>query len=377
MSVRLMCENLINSSDLVSQTVSSEQTAFPDTNVYQGVRRSKVWRSNGYWEITSSNKVIIFRETVGVDLTATIVESNYTSDTTFLAAIKTALDAAGDSTYTVTRDSTTNKIKITSNGGGGGGVFQLRCNDAAFTAATTLGFSTASNLTGALTYTADTLKINTSEWLRWDFGISTNPEAFVLVGVRNSSIKISATATIKLQANATDVWTAPSVDLTLTYNDDAIVSFNTSGMGAYRYWRLLITDVSNSNGYVEVSKVYLGNIYVPARGGVQFPFKSRPTTRSTMVYSEGGQPFCDTRERGQTFDLDWNGLQKADIAQFETFWKNLAMHKPWFVCLDPDSAFSSNANYFTRMVRFADDNFTWQLISPDNFSSSMALREEL
>ena len=108
-SVFVMHENYTASA---TQTYSSQQTLMPASNTMDGVRRTKVWRSGGYWEITSTNKTIIFREAVGVDLTATIAESNYVTDATFLTAIKTALEAAGLATYTVTRDTTTNKIKI-------------------------------------------------------------------------------------------------------------------------------------------------------------------------------------------------------------------------------------------------------------------------
>lgn len=376
--VRLMCENLIDASTLTGQTCSSEQTSFPDENIQHKKRRSKVWRSNGYWEITAANKVIIFQETIGVNLTATIAESNYASDTAFLTAIKTALDAAGDSTYTVTRDTSTNKIKITSNGSGGGGVFRLICTSASFTAATTLGYSTAADLTGALTYTADTLKIHTSEWIRWDLGTSTNPKAFILVGLRNSSIKISPTATITLEGNGTDTWAAPSYSQALTYNDNAIVQMSSTGLhsAGLRYWRLKIVDTANSNGYVEIGSVYLGTYYSPDRGSVQFPLITRNYDRSTTVFSESGQPYSDRREIGTNFDLNWFGLKYTDVEQFDEYFRNLGTSYPWFFVLDTDAVFSSNANFYTRMVRW-EEPFDSVLISPNVFTCNMPCREEL
>ena len=119
-------------------------------------------------------------------------------------------------------DSTTLKTKITSDGAGGGGIFEIDWTSASSTMASVLGFDTAGEDTGYLTYTADELKIHTSEWIKWDFGISTLPKAFCLIGARNAPIKITPSATIKLQGNETDEWSSPSTDTTLTYQDDVI-----------------------------------------------------------------------------------------------------------------------------------------------------------
>ncbi len=102
-----------NFSDLATITSSSEQTAFPLTNAFNAQRRSRVWRSNGYFNITSSNNTIVFRESVGVDLTATVAIGVYTSRTAFFAAIKTALEAVGAGTYTISEDASTLKTVIT------------------------------------------------------------------------------------------------------------------------------------------------------------------------------------------------------------------------------------------------------------------------
>jgi len=87
---RILTTNYVDPDVVAESFVSSEQASFPASNIYNRQRRSKVWRSNGYWEITSANNVIIFRESIGVDLTATIAVAEYSSTTSFLTAIKTA-----------------------------------------------------------------------------------------------------------------------------------------------------------------------------------------------------------------------------------------------------------------------------------------------
>lgn len=62
--------------------------------------------------INSNNNTLTFQENgVAVDIPITISPGNY-SDSTFTAALKTAMDAAGANTYTVTYNSTTSKLTI-------------------------------------------------------------------------------------------------------------------------------------------------------------------------------------------------------------------------------------------------------------------------
>lgn len=376
--VRILADNFVDTDVISNATQSSEQAAFPASNVYNKQRRSKVWRSNGYWEITASNNELVFEETSSVPLTASVAVGNYTSSTSLFAAIKTALEAAGDSTYTVSFDATTGRIKIVSNGSGGGGIFSLLTSDAGSTLAETLGYDTAVDKTGSLTAMADVLRISTGEWLQWDLGISLNPKAFVLIGARNQSIKISPSATIKLQGNETNNWTTPSYETTLEYNDSTMVVVSDTGLHteALRYWRLLIDDLDNPNGYVEVGSVYLGDTYAPTQGIAQFPFQTSPVDRTVTVFSEGGQTFSDIREKTQEFSLSWAHLTKDECERFISIFEDVGTGVPFFMILDNDSVFSSSRNYYTRFVKFSTEP-DFQLVRPNSYSGVFRLREEL
>lgn len=66
-------------------------------------------------------------------------------------------------------------------------------------------------------------------------------------------------ATFSLQANATNEWTSPAVDVSLTLDEDneTITHFFTSNQ-SYRYWRFVMTDTTNPFGYLEAHKLFLG-----------------------------------------------------------------------------------------------------------------------
>lgn len=377
-NILIMNNNYVTAETLNAFTYSSQLAAAPATNVYDKIRRSKVWRSAGQWEITSANKTIKFKETGGGStLTATIAEATYTTDATFLTAIKTALEVAGDSTYTVTRDTTSQKIKITSNGGGGGGHFQLLCTDVLFTACDVLGYSTGADLTGALTYTAANLRIHTSEWLKFDLGTQLLPEAFAIIGGNVNGLKLSSTATIKLQGNETDVWTAPSYDETLTWNADCIASVDQTGLhtGGLRYWRLHIVDRDNINGYVEISSVYLGDGFAPDLGCVQFPFNWNYFDYGQVNRSEWGSAFTEFRGIVRELNLKWFALTVADTETLMDFVRNYGTTSPFWISLDPNEAFSSDFQSWVIKCHFTEAP-GFPLESPGVFSSNWEVREE-
>jgi hypothetical protein len=379
---RFYVYNFVDIDLLANNDVSSEDIEFPIENAYNRNRRSKVYRTDGYYEVTSANNTIIFRETDGVDLTATIAEAEYTSIETFIAAVETALEAVGASDYTVELDSSTFfKCKITSDGAGGDGRFELMLTDPLFTSADLLGFGTDVDRTGSLNYTADLLRVSSGEWVLWDLGIPSNPTGFILIGPRNDAIKISPNATLKLQANTTDVWTSPEYETTLTYDSEAIIQLSTDGTTGiadkeYRFWRLLLDDKENPNGFVEFGGFFLGDHFITEQGSVQFPLESEIIDRTDTVFSEGGQSFSDILPHTQEWQFDFNFLTKADVEELEEIFEIYQTGLPFYVSMDSNAQFSTTASRRVLFCKFADAP-SYELVRPNLFNASITLREEL
>jgi hypothetical protein len=373
MPSRILSENYLQLDTLANNFVSSEQAAFPVLNAYNAQRRSKVWRSNGYWEITAANQTLTFKETgLASTLSALVAVDEYESTTTFLAALKAAMEAVSVDTFTCSVDTATKKIKIQSSGTD----FQI----VGGTLAPVIGFTTVPK-TGALTYTADELRIHTSEWIKWDFGISSNPDAFVLIGKRNSPINISPSAVIKLQGNATDIWTAPEYEAVITYDDEIMAEFKVDGADgladqAARFWRLLIEDTQNPNGFIEIGALFLGKYFEPTRGAIQFPFSGAYIDRSNVVFSEGGQTYSDVRQKSDSFDVTWSALTTAEKEAIDLIFAEQGISNAFFIAFDPKLAFSSRENYWTRFVKF-ESAPRYSLENPGFWTVSMSLREEL
>jgi len=377
--VLVLHRNFISSDLLYNQSVSSELAVAPATNIYDRVRRTKTWRSGGYYVVTTSNRGIVLQETAGVNQTVNIATGTYTSDATFLAAVKTALDgASGSAVYTVSRNTTSNKIVITSDAGGGA-IFRLMCTNASFTAADLLGFSTSADRTGALTYTADNVRIHTEEFIRWDLGTATQIQAFAIIGTKLNGLNIQSTATVKLQGNETDVWTAPTYEATLEWNEDAIAKVKATGtteLDTLRYWRLSIVDKDNPDGYVEIASAFLGEAVEPTEGCAQFPLREAHIDFSNVAQSEWGTTFGSEKQKVRQWDLDWKFLSVTEKEELEDVAELYGIVYPFWVCLDLDEAFSSA---FQRTVAqcYLVEMPDFSLARPQQWESSWRIKESV
>lgn len=358
--------------------ISSEDVDYPSSNLYDLNRRRKMWRSAGYWDVQSGSNTIVFQETIGVNLTATIAVDEYTTDALLFAAIKTALEDAGVGTYSVTRDTTTQKIKITQTVAGGAAVFRLIWTSATAFGAM-LGFDIGSNDTGALNYSADLVRIHTSEFIKWDLGIPTLPTCFVAFGDRNAAIPLSPNATIKLQGNHTNSWASPAVDLTLTYRENVLAYIDTDGIGGttpYRYWRLKIVDQDNPNGYVTLGGVYLGTHVTISRGCPEFPLEVQDDDLTINQETEAGQDLAARRPIRTMPTLNWAKLDIDTMEALHGVWEAYGLHSNFLVAMDIDGVFSSDPYSQVKLVKFANKPVS-RLLSPGNFSYAWQLKEAL
>lgn len=379
MSFLVFSRNYTNPEYVANAYKSSEDSNYPVANVYDIDRRRRTWRTAGNFTVVGGENGIVFRESVGVDLTVNVTAGDYASDSLFFAAVKSALESAGASTYTVSRDTVTDRIKITSDGLGGGGIFQLILTDADFSdMADLLGYSTVSNLTGALTYEADIVRLHSSEWLLWDLGIPSNPTGLVGVVDRNSSIAFGSSSVIKLQGNSTNNWDAPEFEGDVSISQGAITLLDSAGFHSapLRYWRLYFEDRDNPNGYVELGAVCLGLHTTITRGCPVFPLRTNFQDRTSVVFSENGRTIAGRKNKYQKFEIEWQGLDRASFEALERAWEYYGLHSSFFVAMDPTEAFSTDSGSWCRLIKF-ESAPSGTLISPANWSLSWQVREEL
>jgi hypothetical protein len=369
-------DDYLDATQSLSFSASSEQAVYPAENVRNVYRRSKVWRSEGYWLVRDGYNMIYFEDNPGVTRVCTVTPGEYTT-AGLLAAIDAGFEAAGLSNYTVTHDASTFKFTLASALAGGAVCFNIAWDALGQDLADLLGFEAGSTLTGASSYTADEARISTGEWIKGDLGQSSIPKAFAAIGPKGQDLKISPTAVITLQMNSVDSWDAPAFEQVVPWHAKALLLADPAGLPetGLRYWRLLIEDLSNALGYTELGITYLGDLFTPTRGAARFPFRSVQVDRTVVTVSEGGHTFGDPRQQTTKLILEIDALTNAEKESLEEIFERFGLYRPFFVSLDPEAVFSSSAQVYCKYVKFsAEPEFS--LDAPGVWSTKLELQEE-
>jgi hypothetical protein len=174
----------------------------------------------------------------------------------------------------------------------------------------------------------------TSQSVVMDFGAISSFDSFAAVFDPMSGSKFTSSAVFKIQANATNVWTAPSVDVTLSYDATyETLTYFWSSTQTYRYARFTMTDPTNTDGYLESPKLVIGLAsqltQVPDLG-----FQETITDRSVNTETAYGHRYSDTYPARRRLEFTYTALSDADLETLATVWKRVGNTSPIFVGLD-------------------------------------------
>lgn len=162
---------------------------------------------------------------------------------------------------------------------------------------------------------------------------------------------IRSAATIKIQGNATDVWTAPSFERTLTHSNGIITDFWTET--TYAYWRLLIDDSTNPE--IKIGAVFLGNyIVLPNR---LIGNRVRDYDTSTYRLSRSNQVYGTQGHRYRSITAAFPGQLVDDTVRdaLRVVWANVGSITPFFL-----TSFSDRPDIEAPMYAIFDqDNMNW------------------
>lgn len=236
---------------------SSEDVNFPASNLSNPFR-DKEWRSSGYYEITSANNKIDFTGYV-VDIgpfpenPPRVAVGNYNSED-LASAVMNKLTSRKDygsnpEPFEVEFDLNTGLWTISNPDD-----FEL--NNTSDSILQVLGF-TQTTYTGSNSYTGEVASWHTSEWVVFDLGGAVTIDSIVLLWGVNSP-KPSETAVVKVQGNGTNSWTSPSFEQVMVIDNLKPVSSAFVATQAFRYWRIIIVDPDNVNGYVNLGVSFMG-----------------------------------------------------------------------------------------------------------------------
>ena len=375
---RLLWNNLVKASASVL-AASGAQLTFPVSNVLNATR-SRTWRTPVGWVIvTGFNDSLDFTEGTTGDATATITAGTYATGADLAAAIQTAMNAAAtDNTYSVSYDGSTKKFTIAR--ATGSDTFGLEWSTGASanagkqgSCALDLGFDDSADDTGATTYTSDTATYQSRHYLLVDFGAATAFQAWGLVGHN-----LGSNAEVRRQANATDAWTAPSVNSTTWDSnpyDPVALAFESSEQ-TYRYVRLVVDDTQNTDGYVELGVPFVGPYLQPDRG-LRQGHVDRLLNASDLVSAYDGALFQERRQEAFSVRGDYHRVSRTTRDALKAMEASLGVGGHLIFAMDPQSYPGSESYYGVLTAPLAYTQRVGDGSPPDRYDVGISFRESL
>lgn len=158
----------------------------------------------------------------------------------------------------------------------------------------------------------------------------------------------------------------------VTWVDDRIVHY-LSAATTKRYWQIQMTDDSNTDGYINIGDIYLGDYMELSRNYIEGFRKGFELLRdeNRTPYGVGKKRFYNKQ---RIFEFDFNHIVAADITKLETLIDTIASRstgqlKPfWF---NDNSAVTANT-WLVDISSLPEDHITRTLYkSPLRFEETM------
>ena len=132
----------------------------------------------------------------------------------------------------------------------------------------------------------------------------------------------TSSATITLEGNATDSWGSPSFSEAVTWASKKLGHY-TSSLESYRYARVTVSDTSNSDGYIEIGTLFLGEYMELSRNfspGLDISIELSKTAAKNR-YNITKKRFHNKRQK---ISASWDFIVDADKTKLETMLDTIA-----------------------------------------------------
>ncbi len=151
------------------------------------------------------------------------------------------------------------------------------------------------------------------------------------ISIANHNIS-SGVTTLKWQGNASNAWSSPSVDETLTWGA-RIINKAFAG-GVYRYWRLEIVDIGNVDGFISIGRVYGSEAEISP--GIAPLFSHTRKSESKKSIGISGSIYGDKRYFYDMISIRWNKISHAQKADIISWFEAVDITDPFFITFNED-----------------------------------------
>ncbi len=159
---------------------------------------------------------------------------------------------------------------------------------------------------------------------------------------------LTSSATVTLQANASNSWGSPSYSqaLTMATNADSeviqrLVYFLNQ---TYRYWRVTFADAGNADSYLQIGRIAAGTYYEAVRNIGQ-SFSINMIDPSEGEKAPGRQTFFRARKRFRRANIAFQLQNQTQTDKLSAVMEKVGNSKPLVLSLDPTSRPTKDSMY--------------------------------
>lgn len=172
-----------------------------------------------------------------------------------------------------------------------------------------------------------------NEWLKFDLGSA--KQITLLTSFYNN---LTTSATVKIYAHTSDLGNTEASWATAGYQSGVITNFDNRCIYAalnqsFRWWLISFSDSTNSNGYIEIGRVYAG-ISVSPDENFNEAFTENLMDGSEILRTQGGSIYSVVRERYKTFNFEFRDISTANQTVLKNLWNTVYKTEPFVIAMD-------------------------------------------
>ena len=135
----------------------------------------------------------------------------------------------------------------------------------------------------------------------------------------------SGSAAVTIEAHTSDSWGTPALSaITLTYDAGAILSYFGSA-ATFQYWRFILDDPNNADGYVEVGRPWLGTFLAIDPSSLD-SFTVTKKRSDTVTYGRDRQKYATEGVGWRAFNLTFPRTAGTSLTAVQTMYDTVGNH---------------------------------------------------
>jgi len=177
---------------------------------------------------------------------------------------------------------------------------------------------------------------------------------------------LTSNATITVEANSSDDWASPAYSQSMNYDEDMCYLFLDE---TYEWWRIVINDSDNPDGYIEIGRIFLGDyLQFDDPPKAEIPLVYNDTSK--IKYSLTGQAFGDEGIIYKTYNFVFPYWDEDTRTELVTMINEVKTVKP--VILVPDE---NNMDKLKPVYAVINDKLALNHIISYKWNGTLSFRE--